>query len=124
MSLFLRSKAGRMSSNAPPHTCTAGILHTPGGLSSLPTPAQHQARASVQPQLTLPAVQDSSYKYFEVILVDPMHPAIRNDARMNWIANPVHKHRELRGLTSAGRKHRGLRHKGHAGAPSHTLSVG
>ena len=62
-------------------------------------------------------MQDSSYKYFEVILVDPMHPAIRNDARMNWIANPVHKHRELRGLTSAGRKHRGLRHKGHAGAP-------
>lgn len=28
--------------------------------------------------------------------------------------DPVHKHRELRGLTSAGKKYRGLRHKGHA----------
>lgn len=35
--------------------------------------------------------QDSTYKYFEVILVDPQHKAIRRDARINWIANPVHK---------------------------------
>jgi len=57
--------------------------------------------------------QDATYKYFEVILVDPQHAAIRKDARMNWICNPVHKHRELRGLTSAGRKSRGLRKRGH-----------
>lgn len=56
--------------------------------------------------------EDSAYKYFEVIMVDPMHNAIRNDARVNWICNPVHKHRELRGLTSAGKKYRGLRGKG------------
>ncbi|GBF88453.1 hypothetical protein Rsub_01166 [Raphidocelis subcapitata] len=56
--------------------------------------------------------EDSAYKYFEVIMVDPMHNAIRNDARINWICNPVHKHRELRGLTSAGKKYRGLRGKG------------
>uniref|UniRef100_A0A7S2Z006 Ribosomal protein L15 n=1 Tax=Chloropicon laureae TaxID=464258 RepID=A0A7S2Z006_9CHLO len=59
--------------------------------------------------------EDSSYKYFEVICVDPQHNAIRNDARMNWICNPQHKHRELRGLTSAGKKHRGLKAKGHLG---------
>ncbi|BDA44805.1 60S ribosomal protein L15 [Coccomyxa sp. Obi] len=58
--------------------------------------------------------QDSTYKYFEVILVDIAHKAIRDDARINWIVEPVHKHRELRGLTSAGKKFRGLRHKGHA----------
>ncbi|GJV82346.1 60S ribosomal protein L15 [Artemisia annua] len=57
--------------------------------------------------------EDSTYKYFEVILVDPAHAAIRNDPRINWICNPVHKHRELRGLTSAGKKYRGLRGKGH-----------
>ncbi|KAF8065888.1 hypothetical protein HT031_002949 [Scenedesmus sp. PABB004] len=57
--------------------------------------------------------QDSTYKYFEVVMVDPMHNAVRNDARANWICNPVHKHRELRGLTSAGKKYRGLRGKGH-----------
>ena len=56
--------------------------------------------------------EDSSYKYFEVILVDPFHNAIRNDPSINWICNPVHKHRELKGLTGAGRKHRGLAGRG------------
>jgi large subunit ribosomal protein L15e len=57
--------------------------------------------------------QDATYKFYEVILVDPSHPTIRRDPRINWIVNPVHKHRELRGLTSAGKKNRGLRTKGH-----------
>ncbi|KAM7272416.1 hypothetical protein ACFE04_027079 [Oxalis oulophora] len=57
--------------------------------------------------------EDSTYKYFEIILVDAAHNAIRNDPRINWICNPVHKHRELRGLTSAGKKYRGLRGRGH-----------
>ena len=35
--------------------------------------------------------QDSTYKYFEIILVDPQHKAIRRDARINWIVKPVHK---------------------------------
>ncbi|GAB65272.1 60S ribosomal protein L15-1 [Plasmodium cynomolgi strain B] len=62
--------------------------------------------------------QDAVYKYYEVILVDPMHNAIRNNPKINWICNPVHKHRELRGLTSAGKKYRGLRVKGHLSAKS------
>lgn len=57
--------------------------------------------------------QDSTYKYYEIIMIDPAHNAIRNDARINWICNPTHKHRELRGLTSAGKSFRGLRAKGH-----------
>ncbi|CAG8893034.1 unnamed protein product [Penicillium egyptiacum] len=56
--------------------------------------------------------QDSTYKYYEVILVDPQHKAIRRDARINWICNPVHKHRESRGLTATGKKSRGM-NKGH-----------
>merc|ERR1712119_277611 len=56
--------------------------------------------------------QDSTYMYYEVIMVDPMHKAIRRDPRINWICKAVHKHRELRGLTAAGRKNRGMR-KGH-----------
>jgi large subunit ribosomal protein L15e len=62
--------------------------------------------------------QDATYKYYEVILVDPSHVAIRNDPRINWIVNPVHKHRELRGLTSAGKKHRGFRVRGHRANPT------
>ncbi len=58
------------------------------------------------------AGQDAVFKYFEVILVDPAHNAIRNDPRINWICNAVHKRREARGLTSSGKQHRGLRVKG------------
>ena len=57
--------------------------------------------------------QDSTYKFFEVILVDPNHKVIRDDPRINWICNPTHKHREMRGLTAAGKKARGLSQKGH-----------
>jgi len=56
--------------------------------------------------------QDAAYKYYEVILVDPSHNAIRNDPRIRWIAAPHMKHRELRGLTGAGRRGRGLQGKG------------
>ena len=47
-------------------------------------------------------------KYFEVICVDPTQDRIRNDPKINWICNPVHKHRECRGLTSASKKSRGI----------------
>lgn len=57
--------------------------------------------------------EDSVYKYYEVIMVDPSHGTVRNDARLNWIAKASMKHRELRGLTAAGRKHRGLHVRGH-----------
>jgi len=56
--------------------------------------------------------QDSTYKYFEVIMVDVAHAAIRRDPKINWMVRPVMKHRELRGLTTAGKKSRGLG-KGH-----------
>ncbi|KAK7099088.1 large ribosomal subunit protein eL15-like [Littorina saxatilis] len=56
--------------------------------------------------------EDSTYKFFEVILIDPFHNAIRRDPKANWICNAVHKHREMRGLTSAGKSSRGLG-KGH-----------
>ncbi|KAJ1644769.1 60S ribosomal protein L15 [Coemansia asiatica] len=56
--------------------------------------------------------QDATFKFYEVILVDPAHKTIRRDPRIQWIAKAVHKRREARGLTSAGRKNRGVG-KGH-----------
>ncbi|MHA1596647.1 MAG: 50S ribosomal protein L15e [Candidatus Asgardarchaeia archaeon] len=56
--------------------------------------------------------KDGRYKYYEVILVDPNHPVIRSDEKLSWLADPVHKGRVFRGLTSAGKKARGLRNKG------------
>eukprot|EP00915_Cephaloidophora_sp_WS-2016_P001161 GHVH01001602.1.p1 GENE.GHVH01001602.1~~GHVH01001602.1.p1 ORF type:complete len:206 (+),score=19.40 GHVH01001602.1:40-657(+) len=56
--------------------------------------------------------KDGTHKYYEVIAVHPGSQSIRNDPTINWIVAGKHKHREMRGKTSAGRKHRGLRHKG------------
>lgn len=50
--------------------------------------------------------EDGEYKWFEVILVDPEHPAIKNDSDINWICQPSEKDRALRGKTSAGKKAR------------------
>ncbi len=53
---------------------------------------------------------DGRRHYYEVILVDPSHPAVVNDDDINWITREnsrVHK-----GKTSAGKKGRGLRTKG------------
>merc|ERR1711906_19895 len=55
---------------------------------------------------------DATFKYFEVICIDPSHKAITRDPRINWICAPTHKHREMRGLTSAGQSNRGMA-KGH-----------
>jgi len=56
--------------------------------------------------------EDGSQKWFEVILVDPEHPAIENDDDLNWICDDSQKGRAFRGRTSAGRKGRGLRKRG------------
>merc|ERR1712014_376076 len=56
--------------------------------------------------------QDSTYKYYEVIMIDIHHAAITRDPKINWMCAAVQKHRELRGLTAAGKSSRGLG-KGH-----------
>ena len=55
---------------------------------------------------------DGRHWYYEVILVDPNHPVIKSDPKINWICEPSHKKRVNRGLTSAGKRARGLRKKG------------
>jgi len=52
--------------------------------------------------------EDGRYKWFEIIMVDPVHPAIKADKDVNWICEKVHTRRVFRGLTSAGKKVRGL----------------
>jgi len=53
--------------------------------------------------------EDGATKWFEVILVDPNNPSIKSDPDLNWICDPANKGRVHRGLTSAGKKMRGLR---------------
>lgn len=56
--------------------------------------------------------EDGRHKYFEIIMVDPHHPVIKNDDKINWICESNKKGRAFRGLTSSGKKSRGLRKKG------------
>ena len=56
--------------------------------------------------------EDGSQKWFEVIMVDPEHPAIQNDDDLNWICDDSHRGRAFRGTTSAGKQSRGLTGKG------------
>jgi len=41
-------------------------------------------------------------------MIDPHHKAVTRDPKINWMCNATQKHRELRGLTSAGKSSRGL----------------
>jgi large subunit ribosomal protein L15e len=56
--------------------------------------------------------QDGMHKWYEVIMVDPVHPVIKADKDISWIGDKPNTRRVFRGLTSAGKKMRGLRHKG------------
>lgn len=55
---------------------------------------------------------DGKYYWYEVILADKTHPAVLADKRLSWIASRKQKGRAARGMTSAGRKSRGLLYKG------------
>ncbi len=52
------------------------------------------------------AGETGTHIYYEVVLVDPHHPAVRADKRISWILND--RKRVYRGRTSAARKSRGL----------------
>lgn len=56
--------------------------------------------------------EDGKHKWYEIIMVIPSHPAIKNDNELSWISSEKHRGRVWRGLTSAGKKSRGLMNKG------------
>jgi large subunit ribosomal protein L15e len=55
--------------------------------------------------------KDGKHYFYEVICVDPSRPEIKKDPKMKWATKPENKKRTMRGLTSAGKKSRGLRSK-------------
>ena len=55
--------------------------------------------------------KDGKNYFFEIICVDPQKPEITNDSTINWICKPENQKRTMHGLTSSGKKARGLRNK-------------
>jgi len=56
--------------------------------------------------------EDGRFKWYEIIMVDREHPSVRADKDMAWITSDKQHRRAYRGLTSAGKSGRGMRHKG------------
>ena len=54
--------------------------------------------------------QDGLHYWYEIILIDKLNPSIIADSNINWIM--YHRGRSSRGLTSSGKRGRGLLHKG------------
>merc|ERR1712129_581927 len=102
-----------------PKGCPYGKPKTSGGVKqqkpvrNLQSIAEERVGRRVQGLRVLSSYwvgQDSTYKYFEVIMIDIHHKAITRDPKINWMCGNVQKHRELRGLTTAGKSSRGLGH--------------
>ena len=55
---------------------------------------------------------DGKNHYYEIILVNTAHPVIKKDKKLAWLRKSKSRQRAFRGLTSAGKKGRGLRKKG------------
>ena len=57
--------------------------------------------------------EDGNNKFYEVIMIDPEHPAIKSDKNMGWVSSgSSHRGRAFRGKTGAGKRGRGLLNKG------------
>ena len=56
--------------------------------------------------------EDGVHKWYEIVMVDPHHPVIKKDKKINWICDPASRGRAFRGKTSAGKESRGLHGKG------------
>jgi large subunit ribosomal protein L15e len=56
--------------------------------------------------------KDGNHIWYEVIMVDVSHPAIKADSNLSWITKDIHRGRPFRGLTSSAKRSRGLLNKG------------
>ena len=74
--------------------------------------AQQRAERKYENLVVLNSYQigkDGINYFFEVIMVDPQVPEIKNDSAYAWITKGTNQKRSMRGITSAARKSRGLR---------------
>ena len=53
--------------------------------------------------------EDGKNQWYEIIMINPNHPNILNDSKINWVNNPANRRRVYHGLTSAAKRSRGLR---------------
>lgn len=86
----------------------AGLVKFTPGLSLRTIAEQKAARKfkNLEVLNSYPVGDDGVSAWFEIILIDPNHPVIKTNPKINWIVKQ--KRRAFRGLTSSARKSRGL----------------
>ena len=103
------------------HTIKAGRVPSKKGISKITMAKSTQRIAEERTAKRYPNMEvlnsywvgeDGKNHFYEIILVDPVHPAIMKDKNIKWITDVSNKRRVQRGKTSAGQKGRGLRNKG------------
>lgn len=103
------------------HTLTAGRRPKRHGISKITMGKNIQRIAEERTIRKYPNLEvlnsywvgdDGKHYYYEVIMVDPHHPVIMADPKINWIGKPKSTHRAHRGKTSAGKRGRGMHKKG------------
>ena len=87
----------------------AGLVHfTPKGLQWIAEEKAQRKFSNLEVLNSYWTGSDGVDDWYEVIMVDPNHPNIINDSKINWIRNPANRRRVFHGQTAAGKKSRGL----------------
>ena len=87
----------------------SGLVHfTPKGLQWIAEEKAQRKFSNLEVLNSYWTGSDSVDDWYEVVMVDPHHPNIINDPKINWITNPANRRRVFHGQTSAGKKSRSL----------------
>ena len=87
----------------------AGLVHfTPKGLQWIAEEKAQRKFSNMEVLNSYWVGSDGVDDWYEIIMVDPKHPNIANDPKINWIRNPANRRRVFHGQTAAGKRSRGL----------------
>ncbi len=87
----------------------AGLVHfTPKGLQWIAEEKAQRKFTNLNVINSYWVGSDSVDDWYEVIMIDPSHPNIINDPKINWATNHTNRKRVFHGKTSAAKKSRGL----------------
>ncbi len=87
----------------------AGLVHfTPKGLQWIAEEKAQRKFSNLEVLNSYWTGSDGVSDWYEIIMIDPNHPSIANDQKINWVRNPANRKRVFHGLTAAAKKSRGL----------------
>lgn len=87
----------------------AGLVHfSPKGLQWIAEEKAQRKFSNMEVLNSYWVGSDGVDDWYEIIMIDPNHPAVISDPAISWIRNPANRRRVFHGMTSAAKKSRGL----------------